>query len=70
MLSLYFGLDIVYLLEAKAREFNAVYTSSAMPVFLGRGRGAQFVRLQPQLTGNIKPKIRRHLFADLTIYRP
>jgi hypothetical protein len=56
MLSLYLGLDIVYLLEAKAWEFNAVYTSSAMPVCLGRSRGAQFVRLQPQLRDNIKPK--------------
>ncbi len=49
MSSLHFGLNVVCLFETGAREVDAVYTSTAVPVFLGRGLHVRFVRLCPRI---------------------
>ncbi len=36
---LLYGLDVYCLFEARAQEFDVVYTSIAAPVFLRRGQG-------------------------------
>jgi hypothetical protein len=56
MSSLYFGLDVFCLSEARVPDFAAVYTFTAAPVFHREMFRVQDMKFQPQWTDNIKPK--------------
>jgi hypothetical protein len=49
MSSLYFGLDVFSPFEAKASEFEEVYSSTAVTVFQWERFRALFKRLLPQI---------------------
>jgi hypothetical protein len=56
MSSLYFVLDIFFLFEARAPEFDVVYPSTGVPVFQGESFYFPVLKLWPQI-GRDRAKI-------------